>query len=224
MKKILTLAAATVAVAAHATIYTTNWNTGFANDAAIPDNNLSGWSDTRTVSTMPAGTLAGLAVDLQLSSGWTGDLYAYLVNDTGFAVLLDRVGRPDAGSYGYGAGSMNVTLADGSSWNGNAILGNIHTAGATPAGIYYNPDNSAITSGSGTLGSFAGGPANGTWTLFVADLSGGGLTTVQSWGLQMDIVAVPEVETWVAAALAGMFGAFWLSRQIFGGVGKNVKS
>jgi len=38
--------------------------------------------------------------------------------------------------------------------------------------------------------------------------------------LQMDIVAVPEVETWVAAALAGAFGAFWLNRQIWGGVKK----
>jgi hypothetical protein len=27
---------------------------------------------------------------------------------------------------------------------------------------------------------------------------------------------VPEVETWVAAALAGMFGAYWLNRQIWG--------
>ena len=50
--------------------------------------------------------------------------------------------------------------------------------------------------------------------LFVADLNGGGVSTVQSWGLQMDIVAVPEVETWVAAALAGLFGAFWLNRQL----------
>jgi hypothetical protein len=52
--------------------------------------------------------------------------------------------------------------------------------------------------------------------LFVADLSGGGVTTLQSWGLQMDIVAVPEVETWVAAALAGLFGAYWVNRQILG--------
>jgi len=29
-------------------------------------------------------------------------------------------------------------------------------------------------------------------------------------------VAVPEAETWVAAALAGMFGAFWLNRQVLG--------
>jgi len=39
--------------------------------------------------------------------------------------------------------------------------------------------------------------------------------TVQDWGLQMDIVAVPEVETWIAAALAAAFGTFWLNRQIW---------
>ena len=51
--------------------------------------------------------------------------------------------------------------------------------------------------------------------LFIADLGAGGVTTVQNWGLQMDIVAVPEVETWIAAALAGAFGAFWLNRAIW---------
>ena len=71
----------------------------------------------------------------------------------------------------------------------------------------------------GSLASFDNLNANGTWTLFIADLSGGGVTTVANWGLQMDIVAVPEVETWVAAALAGMFGAIWLNRQIW----KDVK-
>jgi subtilisin-like proprotein convertase family protein len=65
------------------------------------------------------------------------------------------------------------------------------------------------------LASFLSTNPNGTWSLFIADLSGGGVSTVQSWGLQMDIVAVPEVETWVAAALAGAFGAFWLNRQVF---------
>jgi len=58
---------------------------------------------------------------------------------------------------------------------------------------------------------------NSTWSLFIADTSGGGVSTVQSWGLQMDIVAVPEVETWMAAALVGVFGAFWLNRQFRGG-------
>jgi subtilisin-like proprotein convertase family protein len=66
------------------------------------------------------------------------------------------------------------------------------------------------------LESFIGLDPNGTWSLFIADLNGGGVTSVQSWGLQMDIVAVPEVESWMAAALAGAFGAFWVNRQIWG--------
>jgi subtilisin-like proprotein convertase family protein len=217
MKKTLLLGIMlAAALPAPAIIYSTNWTV----NAAIPDNNYSGWVSSQQVNTMPAGTLAGVAVNLQLSSGWTGDLYAYLVNDTGFAVLLDRVGTPSP-AFGYGAGSLNVTLAEGSSWNGNSIVGNIHGAGANASG-YFNPDNDnagiATTGASGTLGSFVGTSQNGTWTLFVADLSGGGVTTVTSWGLQMDIVAVPEVEAWIAAALAGAFGAFWVNRQIWSGV------
>jgi len=95
MKKFILLATMASALAAHATIYTTNWNTGFANGGVVPDNNFSGWSDTRTVSTMPAGTFAGLTVNLQLSGGWNGDLYAYLVHDSGFTVLLETSGAHD---------------------------------------------------------------------------------------------------------------------------------
>ena len=70
MKKLLLLATVLAwSVTAHATIYSTNWNTGFANSGVVPDNNFSGWSDTRSVSTMPAGTFTGLTVDLQLSGG-----------------------------------------------------------------------------------------------------------------------------------------------------------
>jgi len=208
-------------VTANAVIYSTNWSTGFVNAGVVPDNNFSGWSDSRSVNTMPAGTLMGVAVDLQLSSGWTGDLYAYLVHSSGFVVLLDRVGTPGA-AFGYGAGNMSVTNAD-NGFNGLVITANIHGGGANASGL-FNPDNdnagTATTGASGSLGSFLGTSQNGTWSLFVADLSGGGVTTIQSWGLQMDIVAVPEVETWVAAALAGAFGAFWINRQIWKGVKK----
>jgi len=208
MKKLLLLVTVLASLSAHAIIYSTNWTSGFANGGVVPDNNFSGWSDTRNVSTMPAGSLQGVAVSLNLSSGWSGDLYAYLVNSSGFAVLLNQVGTPGQ-PFGYGAGTINVTLADGAAWNGNTISGNIHSYGGGSVSGYWNPDG-------GAMSSFAGGPANGTWSLFIADLSGGGVTTVSGWGLQMDIVAVPEIETWVAAALAGLFGAFWLNRQIFG--------
>jgi hypothetical protein len=211
MKKTLLLATMLAAVVgAQATLYTTNWNSGFVNGTVVPDNNFSGWSDTRSVSTMPAGTFTGLTVDLQISGGWNGDLYAYLVHSTGFSVLLDRVGAgvSGVGAFGYGDAGMNVNLAA----TGTSIhqYGGNSTFSAAPTGTWMT-DNT-----SGSLASFLSTSPNGTWSLFIADLSGGGVSTVQSWGLQMDIVAVPEVETWVAAALAGAFGAFWLNRQMFG--------
>jgi hypothetical protein len=196
-------------VAANATIYTTNWNSGFANAGVVPDNNFSGWSDSRSVSTMPAGIFTGLTVDLQITGGWNGDLYAYLVHSTGFSVLLDRVGmgEPGVGAFGYGDAGMNVNLAAAGTSIGQ--YGGANTFSAAPGGTWQ-------TDTGGNLASFLSTSPNGTWSLFIADLSGGGVSTVQSWGLQMDIVAVPEVETWVAAALAGAFGAFWLNRQLFG--------
>ena len=201
------------AVAANATIYTTNWNSGFANAGIVPDSNFSGWSDSRTVSTMPAGTLMAVAVNLELSGGWNGDLYAYLVDRSGFSVLLDRIG---GGPFGDNHAGMNVTFADDGTAFGTT-QGDINLYAGIPnqSGL-WNADNLGI--GGGSLGSFLSTSPNGTWSLFIADLSAGGVTTVANWGLQMDIVAVPEVETWVAAALAGMFGAFWLNRQIWGGV------
>ncbi|MEY4388042.1 MAG: hypothetical protein RLY20_3325 [Verrucomicrobiota bacterium] len=210
MKRLLFFLSVLLAtLASHATLYTTNWNSGFANGGVVPDNNLSGWADTRTVGAIPAGTFTSLSVTLNLSGGWNGDLYAYLVHSSGFTVLLDRVGTGVSGvsSYGYGDAGMNVTLAA----SGTSIhqYGGNSTFSATPTGIWMT-DNT-----SGSLGSFLSTNPNGTWSLFIADLSGGSVSTVQSWGLQMDIVAVPEVETWVAAALAGMFGAFWLNRQFF---------
>jgi hypothetical protein len=197
-------------LAADATLYTTNWNSGFANAGVVPDNNFSGWSDTRTVGAIPAGTFTSLSVDLHLTGGWNGDLYAYLVHDSGFTVLLNHVGVGVSGvsAFGYGDAGMNVNLAA----SGTSIhqYGGNSTFSAPPMGSWQT-DNT-----SGSLASFLSTNPNGTWSLFIADQSGGGVTTVASWGLQMDIVAVPEVETWVAAALAGMFGAFWLNRQIWG--------
>jgi len=206
MKTLLLFASVLVSMAAHATIYTTNWNSSFANIGVVPDNNFSGWSDTRSVSTMPAGTLQAVAVDLTLTGGWNGDLYAYLVHSSGFTVLLDRIG---AGPFGDSHAGMNVTFVDdGTAFGTTQGDINLYAGVPNPGGL-WNPDNT-----SGSLTSFLSTSPNGTWSLFIADLSGGGVTTVSSWGLQMDIVAVPEAETWIAAALAGAFGAFWLNRQI----------
>jgi subtilisin-like proprotein convertase family protein len=204
MKKLLIFTTVLAsAVAANAIIYTTNFTVG----TAVPDNNYSGWVNSQTIAGQ-SGTIANgsLLVSLELTDGWNGDLYAYLVHDTGFAVLLDRVGYTESG-YGFGTAGMDVWLTDA------AGQGSIETiASPLATGTYSRSDYA------GSLSSFDGLNPNGTWSLFVADLNGGGVSTVQSWGLQMDIVAVPEVEAWIAAALAAAFGAFWVNRQVWQGV------
>ena len=103
---------------------------------------------------------------------------------------------------------MNVTSSDATATSIHQYGGNSTFSGA-PSGS-WQPDYA------GGFNSFSGVNFYGNWYLFVVNTSGGSVTTVQNWGLQMDIVPVPEVETWVAAALAGAFGAFWVNRQIWG--------
>ena len=87
------------------------FNSGFQNGGVIPDGQLTGWTDTRSLAGA-AGQITDVSVTLNLSGGWNGDLYAYLVHGSGFAVLLNRVGRDTGNAAGYGTAGMNVTLSD----------------------------------------------------------------------------------------------------------------
>ena len=182
------------------------FDTGFQNRGEIPDGSMTGWSDTRTLSGAPRGPITDVSVTLNVSGGWNGDLYAYLVHDSGFAVLLNRVGRGTGNEPGYGNAGMNVVLS------GAGSGGNIHWYGGlgVPTGSYA-PDGRNIsplssgatfssTSPSALLGSFHGLNANGNWTLFIADVSHGDQSTVTSWGL--DIAAVPEPGSIVEGGVA----------------------
>jgi subtilisin-like proprotein convertase family protein len=185
------------------------FNTG---GAVVPDGNLVGWSDTRDVSGV-LGSIGEVDVTLNLSGGWNGDLYAYLVHDSGFAILLNRVGRDTGNDLGYATAGMNVTLSD------TAVLGNIHSVSLpAPLGI-YQPDGRNIDprtaaasfnnplNSTALLSSFNGGNANGNWTLFIADVSSGDVSTVQSWGL--NILTVPEPSSFVLL-LGGLIGLYRL--------------
>ncbi|MCZ7638525.1 MAG: hypothetical protein M5U12_22225 [Verrucomicrobia bacterium] len=68
----------------------------------MPDGNPSGWSDTRTLSGLPATGLLDVNVVLSVVGGYNGDLYAYLAHGGGFTVLLNRVGRTADAPFGYG--------------------------------------------------------------------------------------------------------------------------
>src|ERR1017187_6874422 len=147
------------------------FTTGFQNGGVIPDGSLTGWAETPNVTVAGLDRITDLSVSLNLSGGWNGDLYAYLVHSSGFAVLLNRVGRDTGNTPGYGTAGMNVTFND-------AGLANIHSVSAPVSGGIYRPDGLNInplsspatfsgTTPSTPLSSFNGVDPNGSWTLFI---------------------------------------------------------
>lgn len=166
----------------------------------IPDNNAAGVAFTFN---LPAGNtfaITEVAVDLTLSGGWNGDLYAYLSHDSGFAVLLNRVGRSVGTPDGSGVSGLNIHLAD-------QFLNDIHLAAANPLlgnfapdGRFTNPFTTLDTDArTATLSRFTGLNPSGDWTLFIADVAPLATATLQSWAVNIS-VAVPEPSS---AALAG---------------------
>jgi subtilisin-like proprotein convertase family protein len=197
----------------HAAV-TTNftYNSGFANGGYVPDNDLSGWSDTHTLSGFTGGMalVDNITVTLNISGGWNGDLYGYLVhvdenNNSGFVVLLNRVGTPGY-TYGYGeAGFNNVTLSDVSGTSIQNYGGSSSAAAALSTGTYG--------SAGGTLNtSYDGLTVNGSWTLFLADMSSGDISLVNSWTL--GITAVPEPTTWAMIIFGTLLGGWHFARRL----------
>ena len=106
MKKNLLLAGLLMlaATVANATLYTYSF-TGI--NAAIPDANPGGYVNVQTVNlgTLPAdGTtteITDINVSLNISGGYNGDLYGYLVHSSGFAVLINRIGRDGSNPFAF---------------------------------------------------------------------------------------------------------------------------
>jgi subtilisin-like proprotein convertase family protein len=227
---VLSLAALLICVSAPAAI-TVNWDSGFANGVAIPDGDLTGWSDTRTLSVAPGQTIADLNVTLNLAGGFNGDLYAYLVHDSGFAILLNRVGRTASNPLGYDntgfgptAGGDPFRLDDQAVFDVHGYLQVSYSLNASgqltgiwqPDGRNIPPLSTGAAFDTATRGalldSFNGLDPNGNWTLYIADVtSGGGPTTVQSWGLE--ITTVPEPAPLAGAALLGFYALVRFVRQ-----------
>ena len=103
----------------------------------VPDGNPVGVTEQFTVGGL-SGSISDVQVQLDITGGFNGDLYAYLVSPTGqLSVLLNRVGLSAGNPVGYSDAGFNLTL-DGQAAN------NIH---------YYQ-------SGSYTI---QGGQLTGTW-------------------------------------------------------------
>jgi subtilisin-like proprotein convertase family protein len=162
----------------------------------VPDADYNGLADSRTVN--GAGSIiTSLQVTLNISGGYNGDLYAYLTHGSGFAVLLNRVGRTSANSFGYGDAGLNVTFADSAASDIHLYGGNggLALSGTwQPDGRNTSPATALDTfSRSAFLSSFNGGNANGPWTLFVGDFAAGDQSTLTSWGLQISTIPEPAI-------------------------------
>lgn len=178
---------------------------------AIPDNNALGIQQSIEVSGF-VDPIASISVTLSISgtggSMFNGDLFVSLQHESGYAVLLNRVGRTGSDPFGYGDNGFDITLT---------TLGHdIHTYQSTaytlggsgeltgswaPDGRTVDPDSVVATDArTATLESFNGLDPNGTWVLFVADLSQNGQAQLDAWGL--DITVVPEPGTLSLVLLA----------------------
>jgi len=192
MKRLIYLTVACAPLGASAAL---TFGDSWVVNTAIPDNDPVGYTDTRSIST-DFNVITGVTVGLVFDGGWNGDLYAYLVHDTGFAVLLNRVGRTALAPDGSASSGMVLSLTD-------AAAADVHLSAPT-TGLFtgtYQPDgrqtdpSSVLDSDvrSATLSSFEGLNPNGNWTLYVADLSAGDQSILQSWSL--NIVGIPEPGT-----------------------------
>ena len=188
---------AMLATSAPAAIFTfQNWSSSLGSPVAIPDGNPTGIALQQAFSGGLTEGIASVDVRLNISGGYNGDLYGYLVlqsadSSVTTAILLNRIGTSPTDAFGSsGSGFSSITLSDSGTVNGN-----IHNATGAPSGLWQAGQLSGVTS---LNTAFGGRNANGTWTLFLADMSGGSMSSIVSWGL--DISVVPEPATW---ALAG---------------------
>jgi subtilisin-like proprotein convertase family protein len=183
----------------------------YTNGTVIPDGNPSGLADARIV-TSGITEIEDISVTIDISGSFNGDLYAALVHSTGFAILLNRVGRTISNSFGYDDDGLAVTFNDlggfseihGQTSGGGLLSGTFGSDGRAvdPNSVLSTDSRSAV------LSSIVGLDANGTWTLFVADLAGGDSHTLDSWSIE--IIGVPEP---ASATLLVLGAALFLRRK-----------
>jgi subtilisin-like proprotein convertase family protein len=196
------------ALTAHAQVEVFNFPVGID----VPDNDPSGIASVGLVSSSILNiTDVNVSLNFTGSTGFNGDMFVYLSHSSGFSVLLNRTGRTAGNSFGYADAGFNIGLDD-------AVPNDVHLyqlvanpAGSALTGV-WGPDArteppASVTDASprsAFLSSFNGLDANGSWTLFAADLSPVGTQRLTSWSLT--ITGVPESSSAMFGGAAGLLG------------------
>jgi subtilisin-like proprotein convertase family protein len=197
----------TLAGAARATLITDNWTV----NGAVPDDNVVGLVNSQLVSDPGNAAIQDISVGLDISGGYNGDLYGYLVyqpstgasgagSSTVMEVLLNQIGTGPGNAFGESGSGFNVTLS-------GSGLTSIHNATGSPVTGTYTPDSATSLDST-----FGGQSADGIWTLYLADLSaGGGNSELVSWGLNISVV--PEPVTWALIIFSALLLGFAAVRR-----------
>jgi subtilisin-like proprotein convertase family protein len=217
MKAKTLLGAVVIMAAAISTQATIVYNSGtITAGSTIPDGSAAGLSVDTGVSGVADLGVGGSGIDyvtvsLNITGGYNGDYVGYLLytpssggTPIASAQLLNRPGLGLGGgsiqnAFGYSTSGMNVTLNDVSS------LANINSTQSPTGGGTYN-------SSGGTLNSTFNGlsTANGTWTLFLADMTqGNGSGTLASWSLTVDEVPEPVTSGLIIFGALAVAVLFW---------------
>ena len=174
----------------------------------IPNGSTIGVTSTINVSGL-SGPITSLSLNLNISGGNNGDLYAYLAYDGSVVTLLNRPGT-SSNPLGFTDAGYNVLVEDG------GVDGDLNaaTGGSPVTGTYYaDGDSTAL------LDAYSGdaNDGNGTWTLFIADLSGGGTgsdSQLNYWLLTINGATVPEPITWSLIIFGGGVLMVTLGRRL----------
>jgi subtilisin-like proprotein convertase family protein len=218
-KQISTLTLALVALASRADVT----NLTATVNSAIPVNNYNPVPFQLAVGNM-SGTIDSFSVNLNITGGFNGDLYAYLLSpDNTMVVLMNRVGLDSFNSIGYVDTGFDITLTaagnnihfyqdNSPAFSGGQLTGTWAPDQRTIDPYLYTDASLFDAAPTGNnFNSFYGATPNGTWTLAIADgVNSANQPTLVSWG--MTIQTVPEPQT-CALLGCGLAALGWLKRH-----------